>query len=55
MDEENYNPYGSEELEETMAAGGGIFREVKEDAEVKPKLKLVKNTRDELKKKEENK
>ena len=53
--DKNYHTYGSDELEETMAAGGDIFRETEEDAEVKPKLKLVKKTRDKLKKKKKAK
>ena len=55
IDEKNYNSYGSEELEETMAAGGDIFRETEEDTEIKPKLKLVKNIRDKLEEKKKAK
>ncbi|MBU1017538.1 hypothetical protein KKA33_00745 [Patescibacteria group bacterium] len=52
MDRENYHPYSSEELEETMAAGGDIFREKEGTKESKPELRLVESTRHKLKKKE---
>ncbi|MBN2096186.1 hypothetical protein JW752_02180 [Candidatus Peregrinibacteria bacterium] len=53
MDRENYHPYSSEELEETMAAGGDLFREDEEGEKKKPALRLVKDTRAELKKEKE--
>ena len=56
MNKKNH-PYGIDELEEAMAAGGNIFREVAEDdiEESDPKHKLVKKTRNKLKKKKEAK
>ncbi len=52
MNDENYKPYSGEELEETMAAGGDIFREDEEDGERKPELRLVKDVRGKLREKE---
>jgi len=52
MDEKNYHPYSFEELEETMAAGGDIFREDERPEESKPALRLIEGTRDKIKKKE---